>query len=223
MSIESRNIFGWLGMKQEEAMIRDAQKHVDVTYQTVLNFRKAIEAYMQGDLKTRKNLIDEVRKNEREADTLRSKMINMLLGSPLLPPDREDLMHFVKTLDRIADWTCGTARLLNFLDEKLPEEIMQNISLGTDIIVESISKLKDAIHAINNNNVERAMKDCSAVEECESKADDQKQALISTIIHSKLDANKLIIVYHLAETLEGITDKIEDAADFIKIVAIKTR
>ena len=223
MSIESRNIFGWLGMKQEEAMLRDAQQHVDITYETVVNFKKSVKAYMDGDFKQRAKLIDEVRKNEREADVLRSKMVDILSESPLLPPDREDLMHFVKTLDRIADWTCGTARLLNFLEEKLPEEIMRNILIATDIIFESISKLKDSIHTITNNNLEQAIKDCRAVEECESKADDQKQALISAIIHSKLEANKLIIVYHLAETLEGITDKIEDAADFIKIVAIKTR
>ena len=223
MAIESRNILGWLGMKQEQILLRDAQYHVDVTYETVVNFKKAVKAYLDGDLKTRAELIDRVRKNEREADIIRSKMVDVLSESPLLPPDREDLMHFVKTLDRIADWTCGTARLLSFLEEKLPEEIMKNISIGTDIIFDSISNLKDAIHAITENNLKQALKDCQEVEECESKADDQKQTLISAIIHSKLEANKLIVVYHLAETLEGITDKIEDAADFIKTIAITSK
>ena len=223
MSIETRNIFGWLGMKQEEAMLRDAQQHVDVTYETVVNFKKAVQAFIDGDFKKRTELVDLVRKNEREADTLRAKMVDVLSESPLLPPDREDLMHFVKTLDRIADWTCGTARLLNFLEEKLPEEINKNISIATDIIVDSISNLKDSIHAITKNDLKQAIKDCREVDACESKADDQKQVLISAIIHSKLEANKLIVVYHLAETLEGITDKIEDAADFIKTIAITSK
>ena len=223
MAIVSRNIFGWLGMKQEQAMLRDAQQHVDVTYETVVNFKKAVKAFIDGDFKKRAKLVDLVRKNEREADALRSKMVDLLSESPLMPPDREDLMHFVKTLDRIADWTCGTARLLNFLEEKLPEDITRNISIATDIICDSISNLKDAIHAISKNDLKQVIKDCHEVEECESKADDQKQILISAIIHSNLEANKLIVDYHLAETLEGITDKIEDASDFIKTIAITSR
>lgn len=33
----------------------------------------------------------------------------------------------------------------------------------------------------------------------------------------------LLISYQLAEYMEGVTDKIEDAADFIKVVAIKSK
>ena len=223
MALESRNIFGWLGMKQEEVMLEDAQQHVDVTYETVVNFKKAVEAYSKGDFKAMTGFIDQVRSNEREADIIRSKMVDMLSESPLQPPDREDLMHFVKTLDRIADWTCGTARLLNFLEEQLPSEVMKNINIATDIIFDSVSNLKAAIHALTKNDLKQAIQDCHAVEQCETKADDQKQVLIGTIINSKLDASKLIVVYHLAETLEGITDKIEDAADFVKVVAIKAK
>jgi hypothetical protein len=223
MSTESRNIFGWLGMKQEEAILRDAQHHVDVTYGTVVNFDNAVKSYLKGDFEARAKFIAEVRKNEREADAIRLRMVEILSESPLLPPDREDLMHFIKTLDRIADWTNGAARFLGFLEERLPEEIMENISIATDIIFESISKLKDAIHSLTRNELKQAIKGCHKVEELESKADDQKQTLIGVALRSELDAPKLLIVYHLAEYLEGITDKIEDAADTIKTIAIKTK
>jgi len=223
MSLESRNIFGWLGMKQEEAILRDAQQHVDITYEIVDDFKKAVKAYVDGDYKLRAELVRQIREKERQADVMRSKMVEVLSESSVLPPDREDLMHFVKTLDRIADWTCGTARLLNFLEEQLSAEIMKNISIATDIIYDSIYKLKDSIHSLAKSDIKQAIKDCLEVEELESKADDQKQALIAEIVHSKLEAGKLVIVYHLAEYLEGITDKIEDAADSIRVIAIKAK
>ncbi|MCP4651826.1 MAG: DUF47 family protein [Candidatus Omnitrophica bacterium] len=223
MSTESRNIFGWLGMKQEEALLKDAKTHVDVTYQTVVNFKNAISAYIEGDSAAKVKFIAEVRKNEKEADGIRSKMIDMLSESPLLPHDREDLMHFIKTLDRIADWTNGSARLLGFLDKPLPEKLMDNITIATQIIFDSISKLKDAIGALLNNEAKQAIKDCHEVDELESKADDQKNTLIGIIVNSDLPAGKLMVVYHLAEYLEGITDKIEDAADSIKVMAIKVK
>jgi uncharacterized protein Yka (UPF0111/DUF47 family) len=57
----------------------------------------------------------------------------------------------------------------------------------------------------------------------EHQADDQKKLLIGTIIHAQLDPTSLLLSYQLAEYLEGVTDKIEDAADFVKVVAIKAK
>ena len=74
--------------------------------------------------------IEQVRQ-EHEADVLRSKMIKELSESFLLPPDREGLMHSIKSLDRIADWTNGAARILGFIEQKLPNNVLANISSAT--------------------------------------------------------------------------------------------
>ena len=194
MSTESRNIFGWLGMKQEEAILKDAEHHIEVTCETVVNFRNAINAYIEGDLDSRKKFISEVHKSESQADTIRTKMIDMLSESPLMPPDREDLLHFIKSLDRIADWTSSTSKLLGFLDEKLPPEIMKNLSIATEIIFDSISRLKDSIHALIKNDIKGAIKYSYEVDGLESKADDQKEKLIGVIIHSRLEAARLLLL-----------------------------
>ncbi len=47
--------------------------------------------------------------------------------------------------------------------------------------------------------------------------------MIGSIIKAKLDAPTLLLTYQLAEYMEGVTDKIEDAADFIKVLAIKSK
>jgi predicted phosphate transport protein (TIGR00153 family) len=150
-------------------------------------------------------------------------MVNELSESLLLPPDREDLMHFVKTLDRIADWTNGAARILGFIEQKLPENILKNISIATTLIFDSISKLREGIGAISKNDLKKAIADCDEVDRFEHQADDQKKLLIETIIHAKLEPATLLLSYQLAEYLEGVTDKIEDAADFVKVMAIKAK
>jgi uncharacterized protein Yka (UPF0111/DUF47 family) len=61
------------------------------------------------------------------------------------------------------------------------------------------------------------------VDRIEHEADDQKKLLIESIIHAKLEPTSLLLSYELAEYLEGVTDKIEDAADFLKVLAIKAR
>jgi len=220
---ESRNILGWLGMKQEKIILEDAEKHVEVTYQTVESFKKAILAYIAGDNVGKKEAIEKVRECERKADDLRSKMVDELSEGLLVPPDREDLLHFVRSLDKIADWTNGAARILDFIKVKLPQSILSEMSKATDILFHSIAKLKDGIEALMKNDLKKAIADCHEADACESQADDQKRAMIESIISEKLDAPTLLLSYQLAEYIEGITDKIEDAADFIKVLAIKSK
>ncbi len=220
---EMRNILSWLGMAEEQVILQDAQKHVEETYKTVCSFAEAIKAFINGDTNAKTMAIEKVREGEHQADLLRAKMVKALAEGLLLPPDREDLMHFVKTLDKIADWTNGSARILGFIEHRLPENVLKNISAATELIVNSISKLKEAIDSIAKNDLKKALLDCEVVDRLEHEADDQKKLLIEAIIHAKLEPTGLLLSYQLAEYLEGVTDKIEDAADFIKVLAIKAK
>ena len=150
-------------------------------------------------------------------------MVSELSESLLLPPDREDLMHFVKSLDRIADWTNGAARILGFIEHKLPENVLANISASTGLIVNSTSKLKDGIAALTKNDLKKALQDCEDVDHLEHEADDYKKILIESMLQAKLEPITFFLCFQLAEYLEGVTDKIEDAADLVKVVAIKSK
>ena len=220
---EMRNILGWLGMAEELSILKDAQKHVEATHKTVVSFADAVRAYIKGDVGAKNAAIQKVAEGEHEADILRAKMVNELSEGLLLPPDREDVMHFVKTLDKIADWTNGAARLLGFIEQRLPESVLKNISQATEIIFASISKLREAIDATAKNELKKAIVDCHEVDRLEHEADDQKKLSIESIIHANLEPTQLLLSYQLTEYLEGVTDKIEDAADFIKVLAIKSK
>lgn len=210
-------------MAEELSILQDAQKHVEETYKTVSYFADAVRAFIQADLNAKTVAIENVRESEHKADLLRSKMVSELSQGLLLPPDREDLMHFVKTLDKIADWTNGSARLLGFIERRLPETILKNISSATELIFSSITKLKEAINSLIKNDLKEALAGCEEVDRIEHEADDQKKVLIESIIHAKLEPTELLLSYQLAEYLEGVTDKIEDAADLVKVIAIKSR
>lgn len=220
---EMRNILGWLGMAQEQTILKDALKHVEETYKTVSYFNDAIGAFIQGDLQSKTVAIENVRESEHRADILHAKMVNELSEGLLLPPDREDLLHFVKTLDRIADWTNGAARLLGFIEQKLSDNILKNISTAAELIFKSISNLRDAIQTLTKNDLKKTLDYCTEVDRIEHDADDQKKVLIESIIHAKLEPAALLLTYQLAEYLEAVTDKIEDAADFLKVIAIRSK
>jgi len=220
---EMRNILGWLGMAEEYTILADAQRHVEETYMTVACFGEAVKAFVNGDLSSKTLAIEKVRQGEHQADILRSRMVDKLSEGLLLPPDREDLLHFVRTLDKIADWTNGAARLLGFIEHKLPDNVLKNITSSAELIFAAVSKLKDAIQCLTKNDLKKALADCAEVDRIEHEADDQKKTLIEAVIHAKLDPPSLLLCYQLAEYMEGVTDKIEDSADFIKVIAIKSK
>lgn len=220
---ERTNILAWLGMAEHNTVLRDAEAHVEETCKTVSYLVEAVKALVSGDVNAKTVAIENVRQSEREADKLLSRMVRELSEGLLLPPDREDLLRFARALDKVADWTNSAARLMWFLDERLPESVLKQISLSTELIVASVGKLRQAIHAISHENVQEALSFCEDVERLEHQADDQKRHLIAAILQAQLSPANLLLCYNLAEGLEGVTDQIETAADTIKMMAVKSR
>ena len=220
---ETRNIFSWLSKAEEHSIFQDAKKHVEETYRTVVYFSEAIKAFIEKDLKAKASAIEMVRESEHRADILRLKMVDELAESLFQPPDREDLVQFVETLDKIADWTSSAARILGFIEQEFPKSVLKNMSPASDIIISAISKLKDAIEALAKNDFKEAIACYEEVDRLKHEADDQKELLVEAIIHANLEPVGLVLSYQLAEYMEGITDKIEDTAHLVRRIAIRAK
>ncbi|MBN1308484.1 MAG: DUF47 family protein [Chitinispirillaceae bacterium] len=218
-----KNIFSWLADAGEKSIINEAEKHIEETFKTVTFFADAVTAFINRDVSAKSAAIENVRESEHRADVLKAKMINKLSESLLVPPDREDLMRFVKTLDKIADWTQGSARLLGFLESGLPEVVLANMAAAAGLIVSAMTKLRESMLAFLNNDLQKALSKIDDIDRLEHEADDRKKELIESILQAKLDPNSLILTFHLADYMEGVTDQINTAADFIKIIAIKNK
>ena len=220
---ETRNILAWIGAAEGKAVLDDARDHVEETCNTVRLFSEEVKAFISGDTAARAAALEAASQSERKADTIKARMVRTLSDSLLLPPDRQDLLTLVKTLDKIADRTLSTGRLLNYIEARLPDGVLANISASTELIVLSVAKLKDGINSLIRNDAKGAIANCEEADRLEHDADDQKRVLIEAIIHAYLDPTALLLSYHLAEYLEGITDRIEDAAHLVKGFALRTR
>jgi predicted phosphate transport protein (TIGR00153 family) len=218
---EMRNILGWLGMQEEHAALLVAQQHVEETCKTVDCFAAAVKGLIDDDMQARTQAIHRVRQSEHEADMLKIKMISTLSSELLMPLDRDDMLQFVKALDRIADKTNGAAKLIGFIEQRLPDNVLKNISAATDLMVTAISQLKQAINAAIRNDVKVAIESCQEIARVEHDADDQKRLLIESVLHAELTPPTLLLSYNLAEYLESITDRILEAADIVRVVAAK--
>lgn len=220
---QSGNIFNWLGRKEEEEVLSLATQHVDNVLMCAKQFEEAVRKYADDDNGGKLALIEQVRASERNADNMRIEMIRRISESVVPPVDREELLKFTLTVDRIADWINGAARMLVFLERPLPNGITQGFHDSAQSIVRAVEDLKGAVNALLSGKTKEAIELTIDAHRIESQEDDRKQDTLGKILRSSIPAPQLLVAYNLAEQLEGITDKIEDASDFVRIIAVKTK
>lgn len=221
--MRSGNIFNWLGMKQEQDILSLATQHIINVLLCAKTFQEAVGAYSSGDKPAKDEAIRKVREYEHNADTMRVEMIRRISEGIVAPMDREELLKFALTVDRVADWTNGAARLLTFLERPLPKDIMENIRSSAGCIVSAIEDLKGAVDALLAGKNKEAIDLTLQASLIESQEDDRKHETLGKILKSGLPTPELLVAYNLSEHLEGITDKIKDASDFVRGIAIRSK
>ena len=216
-------ILHWFANEGQRIIIKDAEEHIEETCKTVTFFAEAVTFFIKNDINAKAAALENVRESEHRADILKAKMLDKISDSLLIPPEREDVMGFIKTLDKIADWTLGSARLLEFVENKLPDAVLENMAAAAGLIVSATTKLREGILALIGNDLKKAFASIDEIDRLEHEADDRKKELIESVLNAKLDPNSLILMFHLADYMEGVTDQINTAGDFIKIIAIKNK
>ncbi|NQT30088.1 MAG: DUF47 family protein [Candidatus Saganbacteria bacterium] len=214
------NILGWIGMEREKNVLDITKKHTEKVAETVDKLENAFAAYVKGDMAVKDATCKEVITAERQADLIRREILDRLSEGILLPPDREDLIHFVKRMDSIADHANAAARLFEFLDKPLPNGIPVKLYEFVRTALLAVNKLEEAIDALSKDK-KNVLALCTEVELLEEQGDEQKKELTGIILKSHLDAGIMILLHDLIEAIEETCDRAEDSADLVRVFAVK--
>ncbi len=215
------NILGWIGMEREKNVLEITKKHTAKVQETVDKLENAFAAYVRGDFAKRSAAIKETITAEHQADLIRRELLNQLAEGILLPPDREDLIHFAKRMDNIADHANASAKLLEFLDKMLPNGIPTKLYEFVKTALLATNRLAEAIDAMTGDK-KKVLGLCTEVELLEEQGDEQKKELMGIILKSNLDAGTIILVHDLIGTIEATCDRAEDSADLVRVFAVKS-
>lgn len=91
------------------------QQHLAMTVSIVEDLERAVKAWVNNDEKELIICADRISKAEKEADNLRRGVMNELAQGELPAADREDLMHLMKRVDMVADWSQESTRIIKAL------------------------------------------------------------------------------------------------------------
>ncbi len=219
----TRNIFAWLGEREEKGVLNLALQHVEKSYECVLAMKDSIESLTKNDAVGKKNNIGRAKNAEHQGDELKRTIMNELSKGMFLPPDREDLILLNESLNDIADGAKGVVRLLEFFEKEPSGEIGKLLLDDSLLAVKAGEKLNTAINALVKSDASRVMEDCAQIETIEEEGDDKRRDLLSVLIKTELSPQMTILVYEMIDNLENVIDCIKKSGDMVRILAIKAR
>lgn len=212
----------WFEKRRESKAIAMMRRHLATTMSAVEDLERAIKASVSLNEKEAKAAIERVTSSEKEADSLRRAVMTDLAGGEMSPVDREDLMHLMKRVDMVADWSRESTRILAAIPMKdVPDKLRE-------AAVEMVEGAKECAAALYRcisrmaEKPEEAMKAADEVERLEEKVDDlhenSRQLLAK---EEKLSVGSAVLMNELYDSVEMVADSCEDACDQVRIIVVR--
>jgi predicted phosphate transport protein (TIGR00153 family) len=212
----------WFEKRRETVALATIQRHLALTTGIVEDLEKAIHAAVEKDDKEMEKCIERVTSSEKEADTLRRKVMDDVSRAELAPTDRVDLMDLIKRVDMVADWSRESTRVLGAIPmENVPNSIKGEFLEMVKSVKECATSLQTCVNRMMSKP-EQALQAADAVERQEEKVDDLHEKARKLLGREDLPrAGVAILANELFEALEMIADACEDACDQVRVIMVR--
>jgi len=212
----------WFEKRRETKAITTMQRHLATTMSAVEDLERAVKASVSNNEKETRTSIDRVISAEKEADKLRRVVMIELAGGELPPIDREDLMHLIKRVDMVADWSRESTRILSATPM---QDVPDSLRKAAVVMVEGVRECAAALRKCINSMMEKpeeALKAADEVERLEEKVDDlfeNSRRLLGK--EEKIKVGVAILMNELFEAIELAADACEDTCDQVKVIIVR--
>ncbi|MEM4187457.1 MAG: DUF47 family protein, partial [Candidatus Caldarchaeum sp.] len=129
--------------------------------------------------------------------------------------------RLVNGIDRIADTAEGVAyRILGLTKArmKIDRDVLANVLRLCDAVLQSVTKLREALLAVTLNS-ETFLQKVKETEEAERKVDEIYRNLDLTILQMDMKVGQLLLVREIVSMLEDIADRSEEAVETLRVLS----
>ncbi len=197
------------------------QDHLRRVLETTRKISQMVDCFVKGDKNLARDLLADIKKSEKNVIIARHTVTQELAEIGAILMSREDFLRFTNLTSDIADYCEGIAfRLLEIMEKgwKVPTNIKEGIVRLSDAVFETISKLRETAMTLNYG-VSKALEKAREVEAAERIVDDLYRELEVMIINSNMEIPPMLLLRDVAQILEDVADKAQDASDAARILA----
>ena len=215
-----KNIFPFLksdGPAELQAAFND---HTEKTHECVINLRKTLHHYCDGDVESAKVFAKQVISLEAKADETRRLAEKKLYAGVLIPFGRGDKYALMEAIDDIADKAEIIVRLAAIELPKIPAFLKHDMKTLANQVELSMKVLKEAVEFLDMN-INKAIKIASKVELVREKVRNLEFEILKKLFSGGSKDIHTILLKELITLTGQVADKAEEAADRVITLAVK--
>ena len=213
-----------------ESPFKHMVDHVRKIHQCVELIRPIAEAILAGETEKLRSLQDDMSRTEYEADQLKDEIRQNLPRRFFLPVNRDDILSFVRQLDRMADDAEDFAVVSTFRKLDIPAELRPDFMALVDKVVQVSEMLLDVAEdlaklqkeSFEGPEAERVMEKIQQVCHMEWESDKlSRRCARHYYSASTMDAVTIILLEKLCKALTGIADHAENVGKNLRLMIIR--
>lgn len=198
------------------------QEHLRKVVEIARKTAQMIDAFVAGDTDSITKLYDEVQKLSEEVAASKRAVAQELteVGSILI--SREDFLRFTFITSDISELCKGVSfRVLAMIEHKwdIPEDIKKGMAELSSAMLNAMMRLRDMTFALNYGSPQVSER-AREVEQVEKEVDSLYRKLEIMILERDLEVPQMLLARDIIRFLEDVTDRIEDASDNARILAL---
>ncbi len=205
-------------------------EHARKIHECVNLIRPITEALLVGDMDRLTELQSQMSNTEYEGDKIKDSIRQNLSRRMLLPVSREDILTFVRQLDRMGDDAEDYAVVATFRKMDLPVEVRGDFTGLVDKIIqtsEALLKLAEELarlqkDAFEGSEAEQVLLKIQEVCHLEWESDKLSRALARRYYSLPgIDPLTVMILDKLCKTLTGIADHAENVGKTLRLMILR--
>ena len=214
-----------LPVETEERVKRRAlsvcQDHLRKVLEITRKVPQIVDCFATDDRDAAKRVFVEIKAAEEEVDAARRMVSQELAQIGAILINREDFLRFTNLASEISDFCEGIAFwLLSIMERgwKVPVDIKEDFGKLAGVTLDTVIKLRETAIMLSYGSV-KTLEKAKEVETSERVVDEAYRELEVKIINSKLEIPVMLLLRDIAQLLENVADKAEDASDAARILS----
>lgn len=210
--------------KKEKQVTKLAIRHVEKVGECVDAAAEALKNCVAGNVPGSASSRGRVNELESEADTLLREIRDVLYGGAYLPLIRGDIYKLLSAIDDVANKSEDAVDFCNLESPRIDDEYAPELIAIIGLTAGSYKELKKALKTFfkPKGDMDELRGHTRKVSELESLIDSNARVLTAQLFNSSAPlADKLHLQMFVSE-ITRISDVIEDAADELALVSLKS-
>jgi|YelNatPaOPRAMG01_1025707.scaffolds.fasta_scaffold02626_18 uncharacterized protein Yka (UPF0111/DUF47 family) len=208
--------------RQKREVLQMCQDLVRHSSDSMRSLHRMITSYDPKKLDEMRPIFEEIKVAKERALVLKRNLSNELIAAGAILLSREDFLRLAVPITEISDLAEGVAyRLMDLIERKgqIANNLLTKIAELSEGVLDCVLKLREVVFALNFNT-ERVESLAVEVEAQERKVDECYRAVVLSIAYSNSLFSTILVLKDIADMLEEISDKAEDATDSARILAL---